>query len=136
MKICVIDAQGAGIGQTIIKRIRKQLPQIELIAIGTNKIAMTNMLEAGAISGLYGEEAIIKFFEQTCIDAIIGPIGILVAGGIKGEITLGISQAIFTKSCPKYIIPLKRHGIFIPGTSDLLIKDMIQDIIDQLKNDL
>ena len=136
MKICVVDAQGAGIGQAVIKKLRKQVSGIEIIALGTNQIAMTNMLESGAHIGFYGEDAITNYLAKHEIHALIGPIGILVTNGIKGEITERISEAIFTKSCQKYIIPLRRHGIYIPGTSDLLIKDMIQDIIKQIKNDL
>lgn len=134
MKIAVIDAQGAGIAQAVIKRIRRESANnIYIYALGTNSTATSNMLKAGANLGITGEELICSFLLNKDIDALIGPIGILISGGIDGEITHKISSSIFNTKCEKYIIPLKKHGIYIPGTKDLSIKQIIDEIVDELK---
>jgi len=130
MKIAVIDAQGAGLGQTIIKKIRKEFNQdVYIIALGTNTLATSNMVRAGANVGISGERAICSFCKTNKIDSIIGPIGMICSGGINGEITPMISKYIFNMECIKYILPLQKHGIYIPGTRDLQIKDIIEEIV-------
>lgn len=135
MKIAVIDAQGAGLGQTIIKKIRIEIKrEIYIIALGTNTFATSNMVKSGANVGISGEKAIYAFCSTNQIDSIIGPIGIICSGGISGEITPMISQTIFNMNCTKYILPLQKHGIYIPGTRNLQIKEIIEEIVLDIKN--
>lgn len=137
MKIAVIDAQGAGLGQTIIKKLLRELQEdIYILALGTNSVATARMVRSGAKVGITGENAICSFCSNQKIDCIIGPIGIMISGGINGEITSNISQAIFKMQCTKYIIPLQMHGIYIPGTRNLEIKEIIQEIIDDIKKSI
>ena len=135
MTIAVIDGQGAGIGQSIVKRIKKDsvLNKIELIALGTNETATINMKKAGADLGFTGEDSICTFLKENCIDGIIGPIGVLCSGGINGEITEKMARAVFNLTCNKYIIPLRKHGIFIPGSTNIEIKQAIEEIINEIK---
>ena len=130
MRIAIIDGLGAGLGQTIIRRIKKEVGNnIYIIGLGTNLAATSNMIKSGADKGIIGEKEICMFCSQEKIDCLIGPIGIVCSGGIKGEITPAISQAIFGLDCIKYIIPLRKHGIYIPGTRNLEIKEIIDEII-------
>lgn len=134
MKIAIIDAQGAGLGQTIIKKLLREIKEdIYILALGTNSVATAKMVRSGARVGITGESAICTFCSTQEVDCIIGPIGIMVSGGINGEITPKISQAIFKMECTKYIIPLQKHGIYIPGTRNLEIKEIIQEIIEDIK---
>ena len=135
MKVAVIDAQGAGLGQAVIKKIRREIDKkAYIIALGTNSSATSNMLKAGANEGFSGEKEICSFLSKDIIDCIIGPIGIISSGGIQGEITPSISEAIFNTNCTKYIIPLKLHGLYIPGTRNLEIKEIIEEIVCDIKN--
>jgi hypothetical protein len=137
MKIAVIDAQGAGLGQTIIKKLKKETNHNNyVIALGTNSIATSNMVRAGADVGLSGESSIYSFCTTKKVDCIIGPIGIVCAGSINGEITPKISDAIFNMDCIKYILPLQKHGIYIPGTRNLEIKEMIEEIIHHINSSI
>lgn len=137
MKIAVIDAQGAGLGQTVIKKILKEIDHsVYIIALGTNTFATSNMIKAGANEGISGEISICKYCKANKIDSIIGPIGILCSGGINGEITSMISNSIFNIDCTKYILPLQKHGIYIPGTRNLQIKNMIEEIVFDIKNNM
>ena len=135
MKIAVIDAQGAGLGQAIIKKIRKEIKDdIYIIALGTNTYATSIMIKAGADVGITGEISICEFCGENQLDSIIGPIGVICNGGINGEITPMISASIFKLDCTKYILPLQKHGIYIPGTRNLQIKDIIEEIVLDIKH--
>ncbi len=137
MKIAIIDAQGAGLEQTIIKKILKEIDlDVYITALGTNTLATSNMVRAGANEGISGEKAICSFCKTNKIDNIIGPIGILCSGGINGEVTPMISNSIFNMDCTKYIIPLQKHGIYIPGTRSLKIKDIIEKIVLDIKSNI
>lgn len=137
MRIAIIDAQGAGLGQTIIKKIRKDLSSdIYIIALGTNSFATSNMIKAGANIGIMGENEICSFCTNNIIDSLIGPIGVICTGGINGEITALISESLFNMDCIKYIIPLQNHGIYIPGTRNLQIKEIIEEIVLDIKKKL
>ena len=133
MNIAVIDGQGGGLGKNIISVLRKEMgDKIIIYALGTNNYAANSMKKAGADEKLYGTEALINSFHTKGFDCIIGPIGIICPGGIKGEITSDLAEAIFNLSCTKYLIPLKVHGIYIPGTKDYDIKDFIKNIVNDI----
>lgn len=137
MKIAVIDTQGAGLGQTIIKRIRKEIDgDIHIIALGTNSVATSNMVRAGANVGISGEKSICYFCKTNKVDGLIGPIGILCGSDLTNEVTPMLSKYIINMDCPKYILPLQKYGVYIPGTRQLQIKDMIDEIIFDIKNNL
>ncbi|MFO7612252.1 MAG: DUF3842 family protein [Clostridia bacterium] len=135
MIIAVIDAQGAGIGMAIIAEIRKSFGKDPVVyALGTNDTACLNMKKSGANGAVCGSDNIIRFMKSRSIDCLIGPMGIISSGGIKGEITPELSNTIFDSQCRKYIIPLDMHGVYIPGTRSMKIKDSISEIIGDIRN--
>ena len=137
MKIAIIDAQGAGLGQAVIKKIRKEIGlNVYIIALGTNTYATLNMIKTGANIGISGENEICSFCKTNKVDSIVGPIGMICSGGINGEITPIIANSIFNMDCTKYILPLQKHGIYIPGTRNLQIKDIIKEIVLDIKNNI
>lgn len=137
MRIAVIDGQGAGLGKTVIKKLRKEFQNdVYITALGTNASATSNMIKSGADDGITGERAICSFCRDMQIDGIIGPVGIICSGALNGEITTRISRAVFNMDCTKYIIPLQKHGIYIPGTRNLQIKDIIDEIVLEIRNNL
>lgn len=131
--IAVLDGQGGGLGKAFIKLIKKELKDITITALATREIGMLNMMNAGADSGLYGEENILRYLKKGSFDCLVGPIGILINGSINGEITEAVAASVFNLKCSKYIIPLKMHGINIAGTSDLELKEIFQMIIYEIK---
>lgn len=135
MRVAVIDGQGAGLGKAIVKKLKKDIhPYIYVIALGTSSLAMDNMVKNGADIGLYGEDNICNYLSNEDIDCLIGPIGIICTGGINGEITSKMSNIIFQIECTKYLLPLQKHGIYIPGTRNLQIKEIIDEIVEDIKS--
>lgn len=116
VKLMVLDGQGGGIGATLIKELRASLGlDLEILALGTNSIATSRMMKAGANRGGSGENAIV----HTChrVDVIIGPVSILIANAMMGELTPKIATAVGSSSAQKILIPLTQEKVRIVGVS-------------------
>ena len=128
-KICVIDGQGGGIGSTIIKKIKELFQEtVEIIALGTNAIATAQMLKAMANRGASGENAIIQTVKT--VDIIIGPVGIIIANAMMGEVTPKIAMAVANSPAKKILIPLTQENIEIVGISSAPLPHLIEDLIE------
>ena len=128
-KICVIDGQGGGIGSTIIKKIKQLFQEtVEIIALGTNAIATAQMLKAMANRGASGENAIIQTVKK--VDIIIGPVGIIIANAMMGEVTPKIAKAVANSPAKKILIPLTQENIEIVGISSAPLPHLIEDLIE------
>ncbi|EYE88982.1 hypothetical protein Q428_04885 [Fervidicella metallireducens AeB] len=137
MKVAVIDGQGGGLGKFIIEKIRKTLGNdVEILALGTNAYATANMVKAGASEGASGESAICYCCKNVKLNCIIGPIGIVCPNSMLGELTPNMAEAIFSAECTKYLIPLNKHGLYIPGVSNLQFNDFMDDIIKNIKDSI
>lgn len=127
IRIAVIDGQGGGIGTTIIKRIKEVLGErTELWALGTNAIATAQMMKAGANRGATGENAIRHSAAQ--VDVIVGPIAILLANAMMGEMTPLIVRAIGESRAVKLILPITQEPIAVVGT----IREPLPHMVDRL----
>ena len=132
MKIAVIDGQGGRIGQMIVSAIRKEGISCNIRAIGTNSTATAAMLKAGADEGATGENPVIVACRQA--DVIIGPIGILVADGLLGEITPAMSVAIGQSEAKKLLLPLNLCNNIVVGTQSLPMSALIADTVASLRS--
>ena len=116
-RIVVVDGQGGGLGKAIVERLRREdLRGAELVAVGTNALATTAMLKAGADAGASGEAAIGWNCQRA--DVIVGAIGILAAGSMLGELSPAMAAAIGSSPAVKVLIPLNRCNIQVAGLAD------------------
>jgi hypothetical protein len=130
IQICVIDGQGGGIGSAIIKQLRHVFDEtIEIVALGTNAIATAQMLKARANRGASGSNAIIQTVKK--VDVIIGPIGIILAQAMMGEVTPAIAEAIGSSPAKKILIPLSRENIEVVGTAPVPLPRLIEIMIQE-----
>ncbi|NLZ38694.1 MAG: DUF3842 family protein [Firmicutes bacterium] len=133
MRIAVIDGQGGGIGKNIVDKLRKGLPEsVEIIALGTNSAATTNMLKAGANEGATGENAIVVTASK--VDIIVGTIAILVANSMLGELTPQMATAIGNSPARKILLPINRCGIEIAGLVSEPLPHQIEKLVERLMN--
>lgn len=115
MKIAVVDGQGGGIGRLIVEKIRQELGStVQIIGLGTNAVASSMMLKAGANEGASGENAVV--FNAGKVDCIAGSVAIIAANSFAGELTPRMAEAIASVDAVKVLIPLNRSGIQITGT--------------------
>ena len=130
MQICVIDGQGGGIGSLVIKKLRETFEEsVEITALGTNAIATTQMLKAGANRGATGENAIVRTVEQA--DIIIGPMAIVLAHAMMGEVTPPIAEAIAASHAKKFLIPLSREDVYVVGLPHTPLPPLIDILIEK-----
>ncbi|WP_024833436.1 DUF3842 family protein [Ruminiclostridium josui] len=133
MRIAIIDGQGGGIGKLIIEKLRASFGnEIELLALGTNALAASLMLKAGANEGASGENAIL--INASKVDIIIGTIGIVCANSMLGELTPVMAAAIAQSPAVKILIPLNRCNIMVTGTCDEPLPHHLDDAIAMVGN--
>lgn len=129
MRVCVIDGQGGGIGSVTIKKLKETFEEsVEIIALGTNAIATAQMLKAGANRGASGENAIVRTVGQA--DVVVGPIGIVLAHAMMGEVTPRIAEAVSASPAKKFLIPLTQEDVEIVGLPRTPLPPLIETLIE------
>lgn len=132
MRVAVVDGQGGGIGKLIIEKLRKALGEkIEITALGTNALATALMLKAGAAQGASGENAICLTVKK--MDAILGPVAIIVANSMLGEITPKIARAIAEADAEKILMPLNRSNIHIVGLHNEPLPHLVEMMVKRVE---
>lgn len=131
MKIAVIDGQGGRIGQMIVTAIKKEGLPCTVRAIGTNATATSAMIKAGADEAATGENPVIVACRQ--VNFIIGPIGLLVADGLLGEITPAMAAAVGQSEATKLLLPLNLCNNIVVGTQNMSVSTLIAETVSTLK---
>ena len=132
MRIMVMDGQGGGIGTTIIKGLRESIgSNLEILALGSNSTATSSMMRAGANRGATGENAIVQTSQK--VDVIIGPLAILMANSMMGEITPKMSAAVSSSHAMKVLIPLNQERVRIMGVSSDPLPHLVSQVVELIK---
>ena len=132
MEILIIDAQGGGIGKQLIIEINKNFKNANITAVGTNSVATTNMLKAGATNAATGENAVVVACRKA--DIIIGPVGIVIADSMYGEITPKMAVAVGQSNAKKLLIPMNHCNNIIVGVENKRMNEFISETINELKS--
>lgn len=132
MKIAVIDGMGGGIGSQAVERLKSlNSNDIEIIALGTNSQATANMLKSGAHEGATGENAIAWMCQK--VDIIIGPLAIIAANSMMGEISPKMSEAIASSPARKLLLPVSKCNIDVIGLESLQFKTIFNELTIKIK---
>ncbi len=131
MTILVIDGQGGNIGRQLVKRIAERLPGVDLVAVGTNSTATENMLRGGAGRAATGENAVIVACRRA--DAILGPIGIVIADALLGEVTPAMAAAVGQSDAVRILIPIERCETLVAGVADAPLAALLEDAVRKLE---
>ena len=132
MNILIIDGMGGGIGKSIIENIRNELTDIKITAVGTNSLATSAMLKAGATYGATGENAVV--YNCTKATYIIGVIGIIVANSMHGEISPKMAAAVSASPAHKILLPIDKCNVTVLGLAQKPIQSLITEISKILRN--
>jgi len=116
MRIAVIDGQGGRMGAAIVAALKESLPGCEALAVGTNSIATSAMIKAGADCGATGENAVVVACRSA--DVIMGPLGIIAADSLMGEVTPAMAVAVGQSAAQKILVPTGRCGITVAGVQE------------------
>jgi len=130
LRICVIDGQGGGIGSVIIKRLKEEFGEsVEILALGTNGIATAQMMKARANRGASGENAIVQTVATA--DVIIGPLSIVLANSMMGELTPRAAEAIASCAAKKILLPLTQERVELVGLAAQPLPHLVEEIVTQ-----
>lgn len=131
-RICVIDGQGGGIGAVLVRYLKEAFGErVELIALGTNSIAVSNMLKAGANKGASGENAVCRMVTQ--VQFIVGPIAVTWANAMLGEVTPRIAEAVVSSPALKILLPLSREQVEVVGVTTEPLPHMVQAVVKRIQ---
>ena len=131
MNIVVMDSQGGGIGRQVISSLKAAFPEQVITAIGTNAQATAAMLKAGADQGATGENPVIVASRHA--DIIIGPIGIVIADSMIGEITPAMALAVGQSDAKRILIPVNHCDNIVVGVSDLSLARLIREVVERVR---
>jgi 4-hydroxy-L-threonine phosphate dehydrogenase PdxA len=134
-RIAVIDGQGGGIGNLIVKRLREEFrDRIEIIALGTNAAATAAMMKSRANKGATGENAIV--WNSSRVDMIVGPLSIALPDAMLGEVTAKMASAVVSSTAKTILLPLNQEGIEIVGVVKEPLPHMIETIITLIAKEI
>ena len=132
MKPVIIDGQSGRMGALIAERVKAAKLPCKILAVGTNAIATATMMKAGANQGATGENPVMVACRTA--DVIVGPIGILSADALSGEITPAMAVAIGQSAAKKLLLPVNRHcGHTMVGVRDLTLSQLVDEVVEQLR---
>lgn len=130
MYVLVIDAQGGGIGRQLVAAIKKQTPRAVVTAVGTNTVATGAMLKAGADHAATGENAVIAGCRRA--DVIVGPIGIVIADALFGEVTPAMARAVGQSRAKRILIPVNICDNVVVGVTERNIAQLVQEAAGEI----
>ena len=130
-RLLVVDAQGGGIGKQVIAEVKRRELPVEIFAAGTNSVAVQAMHKAGADHAVTGENAVIVCSRTA--DYIIGPIGVVIADAMYGEITPAMARAVGQSGAEKMLILVNHCSNYIAGISGSTIKSMVAETVERLE---
>jgi hypothetical protein len=134
VRIMVMDGQGGGIGAALIKGLREAMANdVEILALGTNSIATSRMMKAGANKGATGENAIVR--TSRAVHVIAGPLAILMGNTMMGEVTPGMAEAVCSSPARKFIIPLTQERVRIVGIADEPLPHLVHEVVHLIEEE-
>jgi prephenate dehydrogenase len=131
MKLLVIDGQGGKMGKAIVEQLKAAFPSQSIIAVGTNSIATSTMLKAGADMGATGENPVI--YNSKKADIIIGPIGIIAANSLLGEVTPRMADAVSCSQAVKILIPSSKCNSYVVSTKELSLAEYVSLAVEKVR---
>lgn len=130
-KVLVIDGQGGGLGRQLVSALVAACPEAELTAVGTNSLAANAMLKAGASRAATGENAVVVNCRHA--DIIVGPIGIVIADALLGEITPAMAAAVCQSGAKRVLVPINHCENYVVGVPDQPVSQLVAAAAQKVK---
>ena len=130
-KVLVIDGQGGGLGRQLVSALAAACPEAELTAGGTNSLAANAMLKAGASRAATGENAVVVNCRRA--DVIVGPIGIVIADALLGEITPAMAAAVCQSGAKRVLVPINHCENYVVGVPDQPVSQLVAAAAQKVK---
>ncbi len=128
--VVVIDGQGGRLGRMLVERIRADRLDCRVRAVGTNTLATGAMLRAGADEAATGENPVIVACREA--DVVMGPLGILSADALLGEITPAMAAAVGRSRAEKLLLPVNMCGTRVVGVRTMTFAELVEAAVGEL----
>ena len=129
--VLVIDGQGGGLGRQLVAAIAAACPEAELTAVGTNSLAANAMFKAGAARAATGENAVVVNCRHA--DVIVGPIGIVIADALLGEITPAMAAAVCQSGAKRVLVPINHCENYVVGVPEQPVSQLVSAAAQKVK---
>lgn len=130
MKVLIIDGQGGGLGRQLVAAVKERFPDMEVLAAGANSAATNAMLRAGADQAATGENAVRVASKRA--DVIMGPVGIVIADAMMGEITPDMARSVGQSDAKRILLPVGQCDNMVVGVFDMPMSKMVQEAVEVL----
>ena len=110
--------------------MKEKYPKTEILAVGTNSAATNAMLRAGADQAATGENSV--SVAAGIADVIMGPVGIVIADSMLGEITPRMALAVGRSRAKRILIPVNLCDNIVVGTYDVPMSKNVQNAVEAL----
>ena len=131
MKILVIDGQGGKIGRMLVEKIKYTYPDAVVTAVGTNSLATSAMIKGGADNAATGENSVVVCSKDA--DIIVGPVGMVIADSLFGEVTAKMAAAVGQSRAVKLLVPINKCNNRIVGVEDLSVSELVERTIAEIE---
>ena len=131
MHVLIIDAQGGGIGRQLVAAIRQTIPEAVITAVGTNSVATSAMRKAGAHDAATGENAVVVACRKA--DVIVGPIGIVIADSLLGEITPVMATAVGQSGAKRILLTVSHCDNIVAGVQGQTVARLVDAAVQELE---
>lgn len=131
MQILVIDGQGGRIGRELVTIARAVCPEATILAVGASATATAAMRKAGPDQAATGENAVRVACRRA--DVILGPLGIVIADAMLGEITPGMAAAVGQAGAVRILVPMNRCENLVAGVPDVPLSRLLEDAGEKLR---
>ena len=128
--VAVVDGQGGGMGRGLVEAVKRAWPDLRVRALGTNALATAAMLKGGASQGATGENALLVACRRA--DVILGPLGIVIADALLGEISPAMAVAVGQSPAKKILIPMNQCDNIVAGVEDLPVGKLLDSALEEL----
>ncbi len=130
VRVLIIDGQGGRMGAQLVEGLKDAVPSACITAVGTNAIATSAMVKAGAQQAATGENAVVVNSRRA--DIIAGPLGIVMADSLLGEITASMAAAVAQSEAFKVLLPVNRCNHVVVGVQDLSMGQLIAQAVQRI----
>ena len=131
MTVLIVDGQGGRLGKQLVKEVLERFPEQEVLAVGTNSMATESMLKAGAPRAATGENAVVVACRKA--DVILGPVGIVIADALMGEVTPDMAKAVGQSDAVRILLPHDKCNTMVAGVGDAGMSALIEDAMEKLR---
>ena len=130
MTVLIVDGQGGRLGKQLVKEVLERFPELQVLAVGTNSMATESMIKAGALRAATGENAVVVACRKA--DVILGPIGVVIADALLGEVTPAMAKAVGQSDAVRILLPSDKCNTLVAGVGDQGMSALIADAMEKL----